>query len=362
MSAAVRVPPGGTLGILGGGQLGRMLALAAARLGIECHIYCPDADSPAFQVVRRVTMRPYEDEVALARFAGDVDCITYEFENIPARTAASLTAAKPVLPDVRALETTADRLAEKTFVRSLGIGTAEFRPVASQSELASAIAALGRPAVLKTRRFGYDGKGQAVIRAGTDLDEALARMGGQPAILEAFVPFEREVSVIAVRDDDGNVRTYDVVENEHHEHILDRSLVPARIGKEVEGRARDDRRRDHRGARLCRRAGRRDVRRPRMAIVLVNEIAPRVHNSGHWTIDACIVSQFENHVRAVCGWPLGTTERHSDAVMSNLIGAEVEAWRGFAEEPNAAHPSLRQGEGTAGPQDGPCHADLSRKA
>jgi 5-(carboxyamino)imidazole ribonucleotide synthase len=333
--SAVRVPPGGVLGILGGGQLGRMLALAAARLGIECHIYCPDQDSPAFQVVRRITCSPYEDEAALASFAADVHCITYEFENIPARTAATLTAAKPVLPAVRALETTADRLVEKTFVRSLGIGTAEFRPVADSSELASAIAALGRPAVLKTRRFGYDGKGQTIIRAGTDLSEALARMGGQPAILEAFVPFEREVSVIAVRAEGGSVKTYDVVENEHHEHILDRSIVPARIGPEIEARAREI------AAAIIAALDYVGVLAVEMFVgkegdVLVNEIAPRVHNSGHWTLDACVVSQFENHVRAVCGWPLGTTERHADAVMSNLIGADVEDWPALAAEPNAA--------------------------
>jgi 5-(carboxyamino)imidazole ribonucleotide synthase len=333
--SALRVPPGGVLGILGGGQLGRMLALAAARLGIECHIYCPDQDSPAFQVVRRVTCAPYEDEAALARFAADVDRITYEFENIPARTAATLTAAKPVLPTVRALETTADRLAEKTFVRSLGIGTAEFRPVADSAELASAIAALDRPAVLKTRRFGYDGKGQAIIRAGADLDEALARMGGQPAILEAFIPFEREVSVIAVRGEGGSVGTYDVVENEHREHILDRSIVPARIGPGVEARAREI------AAAIIVALDYVGVLAVEMFVgkegdVLVNEIAPRVHNSGHWTLDACVVSQFENHVRAVCGWPLGTTERHADAVMRNLIGADVEDWRALAAEPDTA--------------------------
>jgi 5-(carboxyamino)imidazole ribonucleotide synthase len=312
-----------------------MLALAAARLGIECHIYCPDADSPAFQVVRRVTCAGYEDEAALARFAGDVDCITYEFENIPARTAATLTAMKPVLPPVRALETTADRLAEKTFVRSLGIGTAEFRPVAGPSELASALDALGRPAILKTRRFGYDGKGQAIIREGTGLEEALARMGGQPAILEAFVPFDREVSVIAVRAEGGQVATYDVVENEHREHILDRSIVPARITPEVEARARAI------GAAITAALDYVGVLAVEMFVgsegdVIVNEIAPRVHNSGHWTLDACIVSQFENHVRAVCGWPLGTTSRHTDAVMTNLIGQEADGWRGLSAEPDTA--------------------------
>ena len=323
------------VGFLGGGQLGRMLALAAARLGLECHVFCPDADSPAFQVVRRFTCAPWDDEEALARFAGDVACVTYEFENIPATTAARLTAAVPVLPDVRALETTADRLTEKRFVRELGIGTAEFRSVADGAELASAIASIGRPAVLKTRRFGYDGKGQTVIRAGTDLNEALARMGGQPAILEAFVPFEKEISVVAVRDAPGSVRTYDVVENEHDDHILDRSLVPARVPEEVAARAREIAASiiaalDYVGVLAV------EMFVGRSGDVLVNEIAPRVHNSGHWTIDACTVSQFENHVRAVCGWPLGSTERHSDAVMSNLIGTASASWQAFAGEPNAA--------------------------
>ncbi|MDQ0471134.1 5-(carboxyamino)imidazole ribonucleotide synthase [Labrys wisconsinensis] len=331
-----RVPPGGVLGILGGGQLGRMLALAAARLGIESHIYCPDPDSPAFQVTRRVTCAAYEDETALAGFAADVDAVTYEFENIPPVAAAFLSAAKPVLPDVKALETTADRVTEKTFVRSLGIGTAEFRAVDSRAELASAVGALGRPAVLKTRRFGYDGKGQALIRPGSDLSESLARMGGQPAILEAFVPFVMEVSVVAVRGSDGAVRTYDLIENEHRDHILDVSMVPARVAPEVARQA---------GAIAARIIAALDyvgVLAVEMFVtrdddVLVNEIAPRVHNSGHWTEDACLVSQFENHVRAVCGWPLGSTERHSDAVMTNLIGEDAGAWADLAREPGALH-------------------------
>ena len=331
----VRVAPGGTLGILGGGQLGRMLAMAAARLGLRCHIYCPDGDSPAFQVADAFTQAPYEDEAALKTFAGQVDAVTYEFENIPAPTAALLSAAKPVLPDVRALETTADRLTEKTFIRSLGIGTAEFRAVNDHADLANAVGDLGRPSVLKTRRFGYDGKGQTLIRPGGDLSESLARMGGQPAILEAFVPFTVEVSVVAVRADDGTVDTYDLVENEHRNHILDVSTVPARVPAGIEATARDI------AARIIAALDYVGVLAVEMFVtadggVLVNEIAPRVHNSGHWTQDACLVSQFENHVRAVCGWPLGSTERHSDAVMTNLIGEDINAWRALAAEPNAA--------------------------
>ncbi|CAM5777198.1 N5-carboxyaminoimidazole ribonucleotide synthase [Labrys miyagiensis] len=333
--SSVRVPPGGTLGILGGGQLGRMLALSAAELGIQSHIYCPDKASPAFQIADRYTCAAYEDPAALSAFAEAVDAITYEFENIPASTAAILSAARPVLPAVRALETTADRLTEKTFVRSLGIGTAEFRPVDNHADLASAIVALGRPSVLKTRRFGYDGKGQTMIRPGGDLSEALARMGGQPAILEAFVPFVAEVSVVAVRGDDGAARTYDLVENEHHDHILDQSVVPSRMSAMVEDQARAI------AAKIIAALDYVGVLAVEMFVtadhnVLVNEIAPRVHNSGHWTQNACLVSQFENHVRAVCGWPLGSTERHSDAVMTNLIGDSVNSWRSLAAEPNAS--------------------------
>jgi 5-(carboxyamino)imidazole ribonucleotide synthase len=329
------VVPGGTLGILGGGQLGRMLALAAARLGIKSHVYCPDPDSPAFAVAAKSICAAYEDRAALAGFAAGVDAITYEFENIPAIAAGVLSDSRPVLPAVSALETTADRLTEKTFVRSLGIGTAEFRAVDTQADLASAIATLGRPAVLKTRRFGYDGKGQTTIRAGTDLNEALARMGRQPAILEAFVSFDKEVSVVCVRSSDGAVRSYDLVENIHHDHILDQSIVPAHASQTVAARARRIAEAitvalDYVGVLAV------EMFVTQGGEVLVNEIAPRVHNSGHWTLDACAVSQFENHVRAVCGWPLGSTERHSDAVMTNLIGDDVAAWRSLAAEPSAA--------------------------
>ena len=331
---SVRVAPGGTLGILGGGQLGRMLSVAAARLGLRCHIYCPDADSLAFQVADAFTQAPYDDEAALQAFAAGVDAVTYEFENIPARTAALLSAAKPVVPDVRALETTADRLTEKTFVRSLGIGTAEFRPVDSYADLADAVGALGRPSVLKTRRFGYDGKGQIIIRHGGDLTEALARMGGQPAILEAFIDFSAEISVVAVRSDTGTVATYDTVQNEHRDHILDVSSVPAQVSASVDERAKAI------ASQIIAALDYVGVLAVEMFVtadneVLVNEIAPRVHNSGHWTLDACLVSQFENHVRAVCGWPLGSTARHSDAEMTNLIGDDVDAWMHLAAEPNA---------------------------
>jgi 5-(carboxyamino)imidazole ribonucleotide synthase len=332
---SVLVPPGGVLGILGGGQLGRMLALAAARLGIESHIYCPDPGSPAFQVARRITCAAYEDEAALAAFASDVDVVTYEFENIPPLTASVLSARRPVWPPVSALETTQDRLTEKTFIRSLSIGTADFANVETRADLNFAVARIGRPSILKTRRFGYDGKGQTLIRPGANLDAAWAKVGGQPSILEAFVPFVREVSVIAARDIDGEIVTYDLVENEHRDHILHRSVFPALVSEAVATRARAI------ATEIAAALDYVGVLGVEMFVtedgsVLVNEIAPRVHNSGHATMDACVVGQFENHVRAVCGWPLGATDRHSDAMMMNLIGEEVHEWRFAAAEPGLA--------------------------
>ncbi|MFN8830842.1 MAG: 5-(carboxyamino)imidazole ribonucleotide synthase [Labrys sp. (in: a-proteobacteria)] len=344
---SVLVPPGGVLGILGGGQLGRMLALAAARLGVECHVYCPDPGSPAFQVARRVTCAPYEDEAALAAFAEDVDAVTYEFENIPPLTAAVLSARRPVWPPVSALETTQDRLSEKTFVRSLSIGTADFANVETRADLNFAVARIGRPSILKTRRFGYDGKGQTLIRPGANLDAAWAKVGGQPSILEAFVPFVREVSVIAARDMDGEIVTYDLVENEHRDHILHRSVFPARVSDAVATKARAI------ATEIAAALDYVGVLGVEMFVtedgtVLVNEIAPRVHNSGHATMDACVVGQFENHVRAVCGWPLGAPARHSDAVMMNLIGEEVHEWRFAAAEPGLAVHIYGKSEARAG--------------
>jgi 5-(carboxyamino)imidazole ribonucleotide synthase len=227
-SAAV-LKPGATIGILGGGQLGRMLALAAARLGFKCHIFAPNPESPAFDVVHRVTCADYTDTRALDAFAADVEVVTYEFENVPAEAATFLAARVPVLPDPQVLATTQDRLVEKTFVAGLGIRTAPFAAVAAPAELAAALERIGRPAVLKTRRFGYDGKGLATIRDGTDPEAAWREVGGQPCILEAFVPFEREVSVIAARARDGSVESFDVTENEHREHILKISRVPAAL-------------------------------------------------------------------------------------------------------------------------------------
>ena len=238
MLRRLALAPGATIGILGGGQLGRMLALAAARLGFKCHIFAPNPDSPAFDVVHRVTCADYSDTQALDRFAADADVVTYEFENVPAEAATFLAARVPVLPDQNVLATTQDRLAEKNFVATLGIGTAPYAAVDAPGELADALARIGRPAVLKTRRFGYDGKGQATIENGTAPEAAWREVGGQPCILEAFVPFAREVSVIAARARDGAVECFDVTENEHRDHILKISRVPADLPEQAAREAR----------------------------------------------------------------------------------------------------------------------------
>jgi 5-(carboxyamino)imidazole ribonucleotide synthase len=329
--------PDATIGILGGGQLGRMLALAAARLGLKCHVLCPDPNSPAFDVVRRVTEADYLDMAALDRFANDVDVVTYEFENVPAETATFLSARKPVLPDPKVLATTQDRLIEKRFVQSLGIATAKFAAVDKADDLAVALAAVGKPAVLKTRRFGYDGKGQMLIRG--DADPAVFdELGGQPQILEAFVPFEREISVVAARGADGKVVSFEVTENEHQDHILKVSRVPAAVAPAVAAEAR---RIAETIAEAFSYVG---VLAVEMFVVrdgaghavLVNEIAPRVHNSGHWTIDGASVSQFEQHIRAVAGLPLATPIRRGRIEMINLLGAEIDDVDRYLTEPGTA--------------------------
>lgn len=330
--------PDATIGILGGGQLGRMLALAAARLGLRCHVFCPEPASPAFDVVRRVTEADYGDMAALARFADNVNVITYEFENVPADAAAFLAARKPVLPDPGVLATTQDRLVEKEFVSALAVPTAPFASAGSVQELTKALTTLGRPAVLKTRRFGYDGKGQAVIHQESDAAAAFRAIGGQPAIIEAFVAFEREISVVAARSADGRVESFDPTENEHRDHILKVSRVPAAIAPRVADEARSI------AERIAQAFDYIGVLAVEMFVMpagstpalLVNEIAPRVHNSGHWTIDGASVSQFEQHIRAVAGWPLVAPIRRGRIEMINLIGSEVEEYGKWLTVPGAA--------------------------
>lgn len=320
--------PDATIGILGGGQLGRMLVLAAAKLGLKCHVLAPDPQSPAFDVVRRSTIADYTDTEALDRFATDVDVITYEFENVPAETAMFLSSRRPVLPDPAVLAITQDRLVEKRFVVAQGIDTARFVAVDSAVALASAVATIGLPAVLKTRRFGYDGKGQTTIHDGTDLEAAWAAIGGQPAVLEAFVPYAREISVVAARSQGGHVACFDVTENEHRDHVLKTSRVPADISPTLGKKAIDVATRiasafDFVGVLAVEMFV---LREGDTESVLVNEIAPRVHNSGHWTLDGASVSQFEQHIRAITGWPLAEPIRRGRIEMINLLGGEVDEY------------------------------------
>jgi 5-(carboxyamino)imidazole ribonucleotide synthase len=336
-SHRVKLKPGDTIGILGGGQLGRMLAMAAARLGLRCQVFSPDPDSPAFDVVMNATCAEFADVEALELFANDVDVITYEFENVPAASAMLLAARRPVLPDRKILETTQDRLAEKDFVKRLGIGTADYADVGSAAALRAAIGRIGLPAVIKTRRFGYDGKGQAIIRAGDDPDQIWQDLATKSAILEAFVPFEREISVIAARSAGGKVECFDVTENEHRDHILKISRAPAAIPDALAAQARGIAEQiahalDYVGVLAVELFVLQGNDGP---TILVNEIAPRVHNSGHWTLDGASISQFEQHIRAIAGWPLGKPVRHGPVTMTNLIGDEIDGYEQWLTVPGA---------------------------
>ena len=321
--------PGATIGILGGGQLARMLATAGARLGLKSHIYSPVADDPAFDVCAARTCADFLDEAALAAFVESVDVVTYEFENVPARTAEVLEAHRPVRPNPKVLALTQDRLIEKQFVRGLGVATADFADVSDLDALTRAVAQLGRPSILKTRRFGYDGKGQTRIVEGVDLDDALKAVGDAPSILEGFVPFSKEVSVVAARGLDGAFRAYDICENIHEHHILATTTAPAAISDATARAAVEMTKRiaeavDYVGVIAVEMFVVSDAHGERL---LVNEIAPRVHNSGHWTLDGAVTSQFEQHMRAIAGLPLGSTRRHGrQVVMRNLIGADADKW------------------------------------
>lgn len=330
------LPPGATIGILGGGQLGRMLAMAAARLGLKSAIYS-DASGPAFDVAATSTIGAYDDLEAVRRFATSVDVVTYEFENVPCASAEAAAAIRPVRPGVKALEVAQDRLTEKQFIAQLGLPVAPFADINGEEDLHKAARVFGLPAILKTRRLGYDGKGQARLKEASDLNGACAAIGNAPAILEGMVDFLIEVSVLLVRGVDGDTRVYDVPKNTHANGILDTSTVPAPISEKTRARAADIANQianalDYVGVLAVELffIGE-DAAEP----LIINEIAPRVHNSGHWTIDACAVNQFENHIRAVAGWPLGDATRHSDAVMTNLIGADVNNWAKMAAEPSA---------------------------
>lgn len=324
MASDQPLPPGSTIGILGGGQLGRMLALAAARLGFKTHIYCPDAQSPAFEVTPNRTVAAYDDEQALAVFASHVDVVTYEFENVPARTAKFLAELKPLRPGANALAISQDRLAEKAFLTVNRIAVAPFAAVPDHDRLDEALAEIGTPAVLKTTRMGYDGKGQRIVRNDVDAGVAFELLSPKPLVLEGFIEFDKEISVVVARNTRGEIAAFDPAENVHRDHILKTSTVPADIGKKTAREARDIAEKivtalDYVGVLgvefFVLPSGR----------LLVNEIAPRVHNSGHWTEAVCITDQFEQHIRAIAGWPLGDPARMADVVMENLIGDEIGA-------------------------------------
>ena len=313
--------PGARIGILGGGQLGRMSAMAAARLGYLAHVYAPEADGPGMQVAAERTVAPYEDEAALSAFAASVDVVTFEFENVPAAALSVLAGRVECRPGAGVLATCQDRLAEKAFLARVGVPVAPFAAVTGEDDLPAALAAVGLPAVLKTTRLGYDGRGQAVVRTEAEAREAVRRLAPAPFILEAFVAFSAEVSAFVARGADGAAVAYEATENRHSRHILDLSFAPARIPAESAAAA------ERHALAVAEGLGLVGVAAVELFLLpdgrlLGNEIAPRPHNSFHWTMDACRISQFEAHVRAVAGLPLLPPGRHHDAVMRNLIGAE----------------------------------------
>lgn len=312
---------GATIGILGGGQLGRMLSVAASRLGFKTHIFEPAANPPAGQVADQVTTAAYEDTGALIAFAKAVDVITFEFENIPADALDTLETIRPVLPTRNALATSQDRITEKAFLSSLGLKVAPYANIESDADLQAALESVGTPSIMKARRFGYDGKGQSRLKVVSDGVAAWAELGNTPCVLEGFIDFTKEISVIGARSQSGEVVCFDPGENIHHDGILHTTTVPADISKSqrmdavlLTGQILNAL--DYVGV-----MGVELFVTPQG--LLINEIAPRVHNSGHWTQNGCVIDQFEQHIRAVAGWPLGDGERHSDVVMTNLIGAEV---------------------------------------
>lgn len=326
--------PGSVIGILGGGQLGRMLSVAASRLGLKTHVFEPGANPPAGQVADRVTTAPYEDEAALRAFAASVDVITYEFENIPTAALDVLEALKPVRPGREALRVSQDRMTEKDFLTSLGLKVAPYAAVDDAGSLSVALETIGAPAILKTRRFGYDGKGQARIIAAEDAEAALTDMAGAPSVLEGFVEFSHEVSVIGARNMAGDVACFDPGENVHEGGILRTTTVPARLTAAQRMDA------VLLAANILNALDYVGVMGVELFVtqggLIVNEIAPRVHNSGHWTQQGCCVDQFEQHIRAVAGWRLGDGSRYADVVMENLIGDDMDRVPQIAREAGAS--------------------------
>lgn len=344
---AAPLPPGSVIGIMGGGQLGRMIALAAARLGYRCSVFCETASDPAAQFCDRVVPAPYDDIAALERFVGGVDVITFEFENIPRESADWLTRHSLVRPSARVLEIAQDRSLEKSFLNDNGIQTAPWAEIADAASLDAAADAIGERAVFKTARFGYDGKGQAMVHSREELADAWDKVGKVRAVLEGFIDFACEVSVIVARGPDGRMACFDAVENRHANHILDVTIAPARIPNETADKARAT------GEAVAKALDLVGLVAVEMFVtrdggILVNEIAPRPHNSGHWTIDACVTSQFEQMVRAVCGLPLGSPARHSNAIMRNLIGDDANGWLHHLEAPETKLHLYGKAEARAG--------------
>ncbi|WP_029673203.1 5-(carboxyamino)imidazole ribonucleotide synthase [Brevundimonas naejangsanensis] len=327
--------PGSTLGILGGGQLGRMLSQAASRLGFDVVILDPQPDCPAARVSRAQITAPYDDPDALQALGRLCDVVTFEFENVPAASVETLAEAGAlVAPGPTALAVAQDRVDEKTYLNAVGAPTVAFAAVTTLDDLTAAIDALGLPALLKTRREGYDGKGQAWIRDAADAEAAFDAIGRRPAVLEAAAVFQRELSVIAARGRDGAVAVYPLGENVHQNGVLKTTTAPAAVDPATQGRAEQIAAAVLDGLDYIGVMGI-ELFDMGSGELLVNEVAPRVHNTGHWTQDGCICDQFEQHVRAVVGWPLGPTQAHARVEMTNLLGDEVEQWRTLAAEPNA---------------------------
>ena len=328
------LPTGSTIGILGGGQLGRMLSVAAARLGFVCHVYEPGAAPPAGHVALAVTTAPYEDEAALRAFAKSCDVVTFEFENVPTAALDVIEAIVPIRPGREALRISQDRLTEKTFLSDLGLSVAPFADVPDRASLETALSEIGAPSILKTRRFGYDGKGQARLRSTEDADSAFADMQGAPAILEGFVNFTHEVSVIAARGVTGEVAGYGPGQNVHRDGILRTTTVPAQLTPAQRTDAVLI------AAKILNALDYVGVLGVELFVtpagLIVNEIAPRVHNSGHWTQNGCTIDQFEQHIRAIAGWPLGDGARYADVTMENLIGDDMDRVAAIAKEPRTA--------------------------
>lgn len=332
MSDRQPILPGATLGVMGSGQLGRMFAIAARRMGYRVHTFSPEYDTPTGQVADREVAAPYEDEAAVREFAKGVAVLTFEFENVPSRTVAWAAEHCPVRPSGEVLHICQHRLREKEFLAGAGLPVAPFRKVESAAQLTAAAAETGLPGVLKTAAFGYDGKGQRKLLPGDDLAEAWGPFDGAPAVLEGFVTFEREVSVLVARGVDGAMTTWPVCENEHANHILDITCCPARIPAHIAEHARELAKRVARSLDLI------GVLAVEMFLqhdgtIIINELAPRPHNSGHFSFDASVTSQFEQQVRAVCGLPLGATDSLRPAAMANLLG---DLWSGGEPDWSAA--------------------------